>query len=528
MKLPVFTLGVWLPSEEVVTGFASSIGLVARGLDGDERIFTDGASRTLRVNARDGAIWFEDASRLWNPDRPPIEPAQAVTVTALGFFGGLKPTIQTKVADRWDVITRSDVCPGTHVSTYDLDTNDRTDKVTDWFFAHRVSLRVLDPRTSNGVEPTMVDAPLIGKSGRINITRDDETVIGASLVWRPLTGLWLDQELDAMLPPWPSDFIGPAVDCSSTLAYREFSIGPDHDGEVVLAPFWVTEFSVRQAGAPPSRLVSVTPAIRQFAQATTIQQQPQRRENQSMSSHASKPMLGTVWISVENTPASAAARDLETAFTVNGWHAAFSWGDVNAWSDDWRADDDQWIDAVDLVFYSGHADEGSWVLHDDDRLRYYDTRPPRDSRSDFWGKRLKWLIIDACGPLQDSFVSSQQVTDTLFGRWKGAFDGLQALLGAATVVNPDERVGKRFAELALKSSAVKAWLTANREYRGSGKPVVCENGKSATVVGVLVQRLGGDCTPFRECLSPPVRDPKKTVVPPGATRELIAIWIPLA
>lgn len=54
------------------------------------------------------------------------------------------------------------------------------------------------------------------------------------------------------------------------------------------------------------------------------------------------------------------------------WGVRFNWGDLDAWERDFRANDDSYVDNVDLVFYNGHANQNGWTLNNpDDTFLHY-------------------------------------------------------------------------------------------------------------------------------------------------------------
>jgi hypothetical protein len=136
------------------------------------------------------------------------------------------------------------------------------------------------------------------------------------------------------------------------------------------------------------------------------------------------------------------------------------WGELNAWESDWNKHDDSYVETVDFVFYTGHANGTGWVLSepDDDFLDVTEVSGPRDR----WGAQdLEWIIIAACGAFQDDLISA--CGGNAF-RWRAAFDGLHTLLGygAATFEYTDE--GARFARYAKGGQRViDAWSRTSQE-----------------------------------------------------------------
>ncbi|MCK5649180.1 MAG: hypothetical protein KAI22_09895 [Gammaproteobacteria bacterium] len=175
----------------------------------------------------------------------------------------------------------------------------------------------------------------------------------------------------------------------------------------------------------------------------------------------------------------------------SGWNVNFDWGNAAAFESDWRRNDDSYIDAVDLVFYTGHASPNGWNLFnpDDTSLNFSEV----SGGSDMWGQQdLEWLIVAACGPLQSShFVGS---TNNAFDRWRNAFDGLHSMLayGAVTYDNTDE--GRRFMELALSGDdVIDAWFRTAREIQPATNNYDAPNGPNIYVVAMYAHN-GDYCT----------------------------------
>lgn len=140
--------------------------------------------------------------------------------------------------------------------------------------------------------------------------------------------------------------------------------------------------------------------------------------------------------------------------------ARFNWGDENAWERDFKdpafgGNDTNWIDNVDIAFYTGHASGNGFTFtsnRDDGALRFDEAR---------WGNHdLEWLVIAACGPLQP--VAGGR---TWWERWGPAFHGLHLLMAYANDSLDNEREGRIFARAVLgRGESAKrvrhAWVKA--------------------------------------------------------------------
>jgi hypothetical protein len=152
-----------------------------------------------------------------------------------------------------------------------------------------------------------------------------------------------------------------------------------------------------------------------------------------------------------------------------GWGVRFAWRDADAWESDWAVDAANWVNGADLIFYSGHAYDNGWQLTDKDsgcpKVLESDTVDARDRQRRLWSTPFKWLIIGACGPLQDRCVFPG--SGDAFN-WVGAFNGLRLIAGFATVTSGLTGEGGRAFALARRGLPLaRAWLRAIRETQPS-------------------------------------------------------------
>jgi hypothetical protein len=175
---------------------------------------------------------------------------------------------------------------------------------------------------------------------------------------------------------------------------------------------------------------------------------------------------GTSWIGLSGGLGGSQnnAQGFVNELAASGWNIRFNWGDANAWESDWRRNDDQWVDAVDFVFYTGHANSDGWVLAnpDDNFLHFTETA----GAADLWGaNNAEWIVVAACGPLQDELVGSG---GDVLDRWRNAFDGLHILMGYAQVTYDNEEEGKRLAQYAKAGATIiQSWFRTAQEIQPS-------------------------------------------------------------
>jgi hypothetical protein len=180
---------------------------------------------------------------------------------------------------------------------------------------------------------------------------------------------------------------------------------------------------------------------------------------------------GTSWIGESGGLAGsqANAQGFVDEWADAGWHIDFNWGDGNAWESDWRRNDDTWVDNADFVFYTGHADGNGWVLAnpDDGSLDFNEVGAAPAARGDLWGQSdLEWVIIAACGPLEDDILAA--TGGDALARWDGAFDGMHLLLGYGSVTFDNTEEGLRVSQYAKSGNTlVDAWFRAGKEIQPS-------------------------------------------------------------
>lgn len=172
--------------------------------------------------------------------------------------------------------------------------------------------------------------------------------------------------------------------------------------------------------------------------------------------------VGTEWLGVCGGLSAANGPGFATRFAQAGLPATFNWGEGDAWAADFRdpifgGQDTWWTDAVDMVFYTGHANESGFAFCSD-------TDGWMDWSQARWGNgNLEWLVIAACGPLQGSDWAS---------RWGSSFQSLHLLLGYASTSWDSSYEGQKIANYMIRSvSPLKvrqAWSTTAIEEQPTG------------------------------------------------------------
>ncbi|MCK4420575.1 hypothetical protein KAW18_12855 [candidate division WOR-3 bacterium] len=173
------------------------------------------------------------------------------------------------------------------------------------------------------------------------------------------------------------------------------------------------------------------------------------------------------------------------------WIGRFNRGDANAWEEHFKCPemggtDPDWIDNVDLAYFSGHgAGEGTIAgptgvgrgggftfgidAHDDWVLSAIPS-----NREPKWGdKKLEWIVLDVCSAL--AFKSDGDgVLYTICERWANSdvMHGLHYILGFRTLAHDSCNRGKFFAEYltgtrdGTKYTVREAWRKATEDTEG--------------------------------------------------------------
>ena len=144
----------------------------------------------------------------------------------------------------------------------------------------------------------------------------------------------------------------------------------------------------------------------------------------------------------------------------------FIWGNSSAYEEDFKRQslggtNNNWVDAVDIVFYEGHGNPSLFTferstgagIHDDSYLTYNDAYQA-------WGDNdLEWIALLSCSVLADSHE----------GDWSWAMNNLHLLMGFKTTAYDVCGFGQRFAEKIVAGYNMRsAWFTACDQKQPSG------------------------------------------------------------
>lgn len=478
-----------------------------------------GEQASFEVRA-DGAHWFAVRDRA-TPSGPALQlmtQAEAVD-RSLAFIeeaGFTRRSIDgVGVAPR--VIVPAKPCPGRLKVVYRLFDHPKkpvieSEECLDVYVAHVPELRVTDPAASMSFV-----ADVIGRGAKTAFSYGrSEELLDFHHHWRDL-----DQVVERVpLISWARTSAAFRELCESieiedhvaTVVYRLVEI----DGVSHLSPYWLHQATGVISGRRfQLRDVSLS--------AVELNPDPPALKAQSPRKPATLPfetteewITGATWVTKGASNAAGEAQAFLDAMRSAGWGIRYAWGDKNVFPDDWKKDNDAWVDAVDMAYYTGHAYAGGWQLRGLQWLEIPDAGLIREIKGDVYGQRLKWLVISSCGPLQDCHITPGESS---VATWAGIFDGLRLLLGFATAIGGGNGEGVRFLESARKGMPLpEAWRHAARERQPS-----CSPGDTVVTRWAAVLAVETNHTSTLEDVIPERRHQLQSVARPD---RLVAIWSP--
>jgi hypothetical protein len=499
ISLPVYSLS------PKATGPANieEIAAVLFGLEGAELEERDGAivgragSVTIEHDRASGGIWAADAEHLWNPSQhPSLPPAKRAYATAADLLGRLK-----LLPDFHDgapfVLTELDA--GGTVLAHRAGKR-RTGRALDVQARYGVAVR------NPGIEGEPELLPVVGGGGKFALRLGDG---GRPIAYQ---GSWRDageaepvKAIDRREARARFDELTSQLDVRDVISFLAYHSAPVGVQQALLTPVYVFGATIMVGDKPfPMRLVTL-PATEYGPSAPEPEPQPKRTKRPGRLNGAPprRPAAvgnpfeaGTSWIGQSGglTGSQANAQGFVDGLAADGWLINFNWGDANAWESDWRRNDDTWVDAADFVFYTGHASLDGWVLSqpDDGSLTSAEVGTGPGTPGDLWGQQdLEWVVIAACGPLQDDILAPGG--GDVLGRWDGAFDGLHSLMGYGAITFDTTEEGKRVVQYARQGTPlIDAWLRTGQEIQPATNGASAPDGPTVWVGAMWVSRPGAD------------------------------------
>jgi hypothetical protein len=437
---------------------------------GDRLVKRTGSKVGERFIASDG-VWVADTARLWKPSACPAALPDSAAAIALADTRVDTAALLRRSRDAFRIVKRT---APTLAAWYNVATRSRTDCAIHRQVSYEVEVRI--PGTNRFL-------PVVGGGGRFTLVFGDSArTLAFSGVWRPVVRVASRERLISLAAvdgQFRSYARGLRVaSFVRTLAYYS---PPAADSERLLYPVWVYSgtaivggdtVQMRSVTLPATSAGSAPPTVAAPTLRPSTAQPPTgavtvKDELDGPGTERGSFEAGAEWLAVL-AHAQANAAGFLAGLDSAGWTTNFNWGGSAARRSDWNEEDDTWVDAADFVFYTGHANELGWQLSPglNVLLKFPVAGSPQDATRDRWGQQdLEWLIIAACGPLQDPSVTPG--ASSAVKRWLPAFDGLHLLMGYASMSYDREAEGRTVAKYAREGlPLVVAWLRTAKEVQG--------------------------------------------------------------
>lgn len=453
-QLPVFRLGdPVVTHDRVVNHIAPLLGLkgatVEYPLGANTSVITLRAG-TLRLDAdfSIGRLWFVDQSRLWNHRSVPSQSALPSVkdcaaraehwLRRLDLLPPSHPLGLWEVRHQWTSSTRIASCEGANYLKRRAESGSKLDMYSNF----GLMVRVRHPLSGS-----LQLLPVIGFGARAGVTfgetegtEQDEPPIGLSCSWRPVVEEGESHDVEFMGG-------GPFLR-EPRLAYSVAERGD----RLVAAPRWVySEWPSNDEVTPP------------FLTRSAISGDvPEPWFPTPLAPAKGRVLAGwwRCWLTPKvGLSASPDPGLSQTAAALQRFIDAIP----SPWSLTLRTPDTdtvpEWIgsaarvEEVDMIFYCGHASARGWYLDERNLVNV--------GKAARFGHRLSWLVIAACGPLQDIVTSGKKVN--VFD-WLQVFSGLRMLLGYANQMGQRPDQGAFFLGYACLGLPLRdAWFRAARD-----------------------------------------------------------------
>jgi hypothetical protein len=433
------------------------------------------------INRESCSVWAADQAELWNPEARPQLPDKQKAREIADEFVRKNALLPTAERDGRFAVEPLDVA-GSYVATLDKKTGQQENRQLDYRVSYGVRILVKDPETGSPLQ-----VPIISGTGKFGVTLGDTgKVIAYNSTWRPLDTI---ETHAAYIPRDAADArfkkMIAHLNIESFNADLAYAYAQAPTKQAYLYPVWAYRAMGNIKGHKfPLRIITL-PATEFGPQPRPAERQPKRSKRdisrdwemvtKRRDLRAVDPYeAGTSWIGQIGGLGGSQknAQGFIDGLRDAGWRINFNWGDCNAWETDWHENDDDYVDAADFVFYTGHAGVDGWMLVNPGNCASDYLTPPEvgaapETPGDIWGQQdLEWIVIAACGPLEDDLLSSGG--GNVLERWDGAFDGLHILMGYGAVTFDNEEEGRRLVQYAREGQTlINAWFRTAQEIQPS-------------------------------------------------------------
>lgn len=464
-------------SEVRKTTSADKSQIIVQSSDGTKRVEFDTAS---------GGFWAADDTQLWNTE---LKPKLVDTQAALRMADEMAGKYGWLPAVKGPMKLASGRVGGTfYAEEQEIATTrgryQRQERQLDISVNYDITIAV----QSEGSK-TQQEFPIIGGGGKFQVTFGDSgKLIGYQGLWRDIVEDGTKQY--KIIPKAKADaqflasakLLSDTLDVNSTIAYFSAPFGQSQEA---LYPVYVYDGTAKVGNEIVQLRRSFIPATEFGPIDTSVREKlPARKPDPPAVRHRSlRPRTaddgileaGTEWLGIpfglSLTEGNARGFREQLVAGSGGWNINFNFGDNLVWESDFNSNDDVYVDSVDFLFYTGHANKNGWLatVPGTGATKVVDfsivgTSP--GSPGDLWGQQdLDWMVIAACGPLQDAaFISGG---GSAFDRWRGAFDGLHIMFAYGTTSSDTDGEGRRLIKYAQGGAKlIDAWFRAAKELQG--------------------------------------------------------------
>jgi hypothetical protein len=469
--------------------------------DDDRRVRLTSDGLALELEKRSDYLYLERGAALWNPRlRPKLPDAKAARAAADDVVNTLTPYLygERKVSAR-GAQARQDL--QFQRLTYTRSTSRKEGWRLDVQAIYNWSIDV--PRAKGGV----CQLPVTGGGGKFRVAfGEGNSLIGLSGGWRNIAYTQderpvisrerAERKFRQLLPKR-------RIQCvRSQLAYYA---APAFRDQRLLVPVWLVDGEVTREGQRCKIRTQIIPAteVDTLCEPRALERsiQPLKRTAQPLTTrsaqaraHTTQPppfTCGAEWFGEPGDSFEANKNGFLNGCRAMGGAVKFD-RDSNAASEqDFRAKDHKFADAVNIVFFTGHANADGWEMQKPKQYRLswnpIDNKPPK-----LGDEALRWLVIGACGPLQDTPTKAVD-------RWRRVFNGLHGMLGYGSESFSEVDEGQRFMEhLKDGMGVVDAWLRTAVEVQ----PAKGTGGNASGVIATAMYAHGGDHATSKEVFNP--------------------------
>lgn len=487
--LPVFRVSPSNTSESTAHNLMTSVfGNIPYSVSYNDSFFIAYAldnSARVELDSLSGGLWIVDQTRLWNiSTRCQNFSTQNAQSTAESFIKkyGLLPTLGTPFSIQFAGLSSTQL---RQESTTNAEKHQYSQTEFQLDVSAHYTVTVNLPNTKQPI-------PVVGGGGNFRVTLGRENqLIGYHGVWRDVQNAGVGYKTISQADS-DNAFLNSTkglniINFNSSLAYYSAPIGTYQN---YLFPVYVyqataqfgnetvplrttlqpaTEFGIERIGCIEGRK---TATIRNPDTKNPLLRWLSRRGKDDNTWEAGTEWLGKPWgLQLTQSNANGFTDGLLSDSGV-GWSSSFDWGDYLVWESDFDASDDIWVDNVDFLFYTGHANLNGWVTNTPSStfVDHSIVGQFPDTPGDLWGdKDLEWLVIAACGPHQDDRIVAGEGSGNAFDRWRGAFDGLHIMLAYATVTSDTAEEGKRLVKYGKQGmTLIQSWFKLAKEVQPAG------------------------------------------------------------